>query len=76
MGEISLTSVVKVGENDRLFGSITTHTISDLLKEQGYEISHRKITIEEPIKELGVYEIAVDLSSGVEARVKVWVVKE
>lgn len=74
--KISLTSVVKVGEDDRFFGSVTTHTISDLLKEKGYDINHRKIKIDEPIKELGVFEVGIDLGSGVDAKVKVWVVKE
>ena len=76
MEKISLTTAVKVGEDDRLFGSVTTQTISDLLKEKGYEINHRKIIINELIKELGVYEVGIDLGFGVEARVKLWVVKE
>jgi len=74
--KISLTAVVKVGDDGKLFGSVSSHTISDLLKEKGFEYNHRKIKIEEPIKELGVYEVGVDLGAGVEARIKVWVVKE
>ena len=74
--KISLTAAVKVGEDDKLFGSITTHTISDLLREKGYEINHRKVVIDEPIKELGVYEVGIDIGFGVDARVKIWVVKE
>ena len=74
--KISLTAAVKVGEDDKLFGSVTTHTVSDLLKEKGYEINHRKINIDEQIKELGVFEIGIDLGFSVEARVKIWVVKE
>ncbi len=74
--KISLTAAVKVGEDGKLFGSVTTHTISDLLKDQGYEINHRKVSIEEQIKELGVFEVSVDLGYSVSATVKVWVVKE
>ncbi|MHB9030447.1 MAG: 50S ribosomal protein L9 [Candidatus Latescibacterota bacterium] len=74
--KISLTVAVKVGEDDRLFGSVTTHTIADLLKEKNYEINHRKIILSEPIKELGVYEIGIDLAPGIEAKIKLWVVKE
>jgi len=74
--KISLTAAVKVGEEDRLFGSVTSHTIAALLKEKGYEFNHRKINIAENIKELGIYEINVDLGYGVEANLKVWVVKE
>ena len=74
--KISLTAAVKVGEDDRLFGSVTSQTIADLLKEKGYDINHRKITLEEPIKELGVFEASVQLETEVDARIKVWVVKE
>ena len=74
--KISLTTVVKVGEDERLFGSVTSHTIADLLKEKGYDINHRKILLEEPIKQLGVFEIGIELASGVVATIKLWVVKE
>ncbi len=74
--KISLTAVVKVGDDGKLFGSVTNQTISELLKEKGYDYSHRKITIEETIKELGVFEAKIEFFQGVEASVKVWVVKE
>jgi large subunit ribosomal protein L9 len=74
--KISLTVAVKVGEDDKLFGSVTSLMIADLLREKGYDFNHRKIEIEEPIKELGVYEVAIHLAPEISARVKVWVVKE
>ncbi len=74
--KISLTAVAKVGDDGKLFGSITTQTISDLLKEAGYDYNHRKISIAEPIKELGVFEADIDIFQGVKATVKVWVVRE
>ena len=74
--KISLTAAVKVSEEGHLYGSVNTQTIADLLKLQGYEINHRKIDIEDSIKELGVYEAKIDLSHNVLATVKVWVVKE
>jgi large subunit ribosomal protein L9 len=74
--KISLTAVAKVGDDGKLFGSITSQTLSDLLKEAGYDYNHRKITIAEPIKELGVFEAEVDIFQGVKATVKVWVVRE
>ena len=74
--KISLTAVVKVGDDGKLFGSVSSNTISELLKEKGYDFNHRKIVIEEPIKELGVYETKIHLPQNVEATVKVWVVKE
>ncbi len=74
--KVSLTTAVKVGEDEKLFGSVTALNIADLLKEKGFDINHRKILLDEPIKELGVYEVGVDLAPGVEAKVKLWVVKE
>jgi len=74
--KISLTSVVKVDDEGKLYGSVTSHTISDLLKEKGYDFNHSKIMIDEAIKELGVYEARIELVHGVEAIIKVWVVKE
>lgn len=74
--KISLTAVVKVGDDDQLFGSVTTQTIADLLAEKGYKFNHRKIQLDEPIKELGVFEAAVNLYQDVAATIKIWVVKE
>lgn len=72
----SLTAQVRVGEEDRLFGSVTAQNIADLLKEQGHEIDRRAIQLEEPIRALGVYNVDVQLAPGVKATVKLWVVKE
>ncbi len=72
----SLTAQVRVGEGDRLFGSVTTQNVADLLKEQGHEIDRRMIMLEEPIRELGVYNIEIRLHPEVTATVKLWVVKE
>ena len=74
--KVSLTASVSVGEEDRVFGSVTAQTISDLLKEKGYEVDKRKILLDEPIKALGIYTISVKLHTDVEAKVRVWVVKE
>ena len=72
----SLTAQVRVGEEDRLFGSVTAQNIADLLKEQGHEVDRRTIELEEPIRALGVYTVPVKLHASVTAQVKVWVVKE
>lgn len=73
---VSLTAVEKMSDEGRLFGSVTSQTISDLLKEKGYDIASRKIMLEEPIKELGVYEVKVSLFQDITATLKLWVVKE
>ena len=72
----SLTAQVRVGEGDRLFGSVTSQNVVELLKEQGHEVDRRMIELEEPIRELGVYNIKIRLHSEVAATVKLWVVKE
>jgi large subunit ribosomal protein L9 len=72
----SITAQVKVGEEDRLFGSVTAQNIAELLDEKGYEIDRRAIHLEDPIRELGVYNIDVRLHPEVAAAVKLWVVKE
>jgi large subunit ribosomal protein L9 len=72
----SLTVQVKVGEGERLYGSVTAQNIADLLKEQGHDVDRRSIELEEPIRALGVYNVPVQLHTGVKATVKLWVVKE
>lgn len=73
---VSITATVAVGEEDRVFGSVTAQTIAGLLKDKGYEIDKKKILLEEPIKALGVYTVPLKLHQDVEGKVKVWVVKE
>ena len=46
------------------------------MKEKGYDIDKRKIHIEEPIKALGIYSVTIKLQSEVEAKIRVWIVKE
>jgi len=76
MKDLSLTFQVKVGEEDRLYGSVSAADIAEEVSKHGFEIDRRRILLEEPIKQLGVYTIQVGLHSGVNAEVKVWVVKE
>jgi large subunit ribosomal protein L9 len=73
---VSITATVAVGEEDRVFGSVTTQAIAQLLKEKGFEIDKKKILLDEPIKALGVYTIPIKLHHNVQGKVKVWVVKE
>ena len=71
----SLTVKVLVGQDDKIFGAVTSQVIADLLAEKGIEVDRRKIQIDEPIKSLGVYEVPIKLHTDIEAKVKVWVVK-
>ena len=74
--KISVTAAVAVGDEDKVFGSVTAQNIADLLKEKGFDIDKRKISLDEPIKALGVYNVPIKLHSDVEAQIRLWVVKE
>ena len=63
-----------VGEDDRMFGSVTTRDIVKQLEVAGLEIDPRKVKLDEPARALGKYEVEVDLSAGVSATLKFWVV--
>ena len=72
----SCTIAVEAGEDDKLFGSVTSQDIHRAFETEGLVIEKRKIILEEPIKKLGVYNIPVKLHPEVTAEVKVWVVKK
>jgi large subunit ribosomal protein L9 len=74
--KLSITLQMKVGEDEKLFGSVTAQMVADALKEKGFEIDKRIIDLEEPIKALGIYTVNVKLAQGVAGKVKVWVVRE
>jgi len=76
LNTLSITSVVKAGENEKLFGSVTSADIVELLKKEGHEIEKKKIVLSEPIKSLGVYTIPIKLHPEVQASIKLWVVSE
>jgi large subunit ribosomal protein L9 len=63
-----------VGEDEKLFGSVTNRDIADQLKKANLELDHRWIHLEHPIKALGKYEVPVRLAAGVVATLKFWVV--
>jgi large subunit ribosomal protein L9 len=73
--KVPCTIPVKVGEEDRIFGSVTSQDIAEFLKKEGYDVDKRAVRLEEPIRQLGVYTVAIDLHKDVTAQLKVWVVK-
>lgn len=74
--DVTLEFLRKVGENDTLFGSVTTIDIAGALHERGYEIDRRKIVLHEPIKMLGEFQVPVKLYRDVKAEMKVVVARE
>ncbi|MEK6649919.1 MAG: 50S ribosomal protein L9 [Bacteroidota bacterium] len=74
--KISVTLSVKVGEDDKLFGSVTSQMIADALAEKSITLDKRQIELEDTIKSLGIYDVPVKLSAGVTGKIKVWIVRE
>jgi large subunit ribosomal protein L9 len=73
---LSCTFARNVGESGKLFGSVTSMDIEAFLKEKGLEIDRKKILLEEPIKNLGMFTVGIKLQPDVTAHLKVWVVQE
>jgi large subunit ribosomal protein L9 len=76
LGAVAITISQKAGENDQLFGSVTSKDIAEALEKQGYTIERRKIVLDEPIKTLGEFKVPIRLHREVTAEVTVHVVKE
>src|SRR5262245_13637431 len=76
IAQTALTIPKKVGENDVLFGSVTTGEIAELLAAKGIDIDRRKIVLDEPIKSLGSHQVPVRLHKDVTAQVSLEVVRE
>ncbi|TMQ62354.1 MAG: 50S ribosomal protein L9 [Candidatus Eisenbacteria bacterium] len=76
LAQISLQFSVEAGEDDQLYGSVTAHEIQDALSAKGHTIERKNVRLPEPIKSLGVFEIAIHLYEDIEAPVKVWVVRK
>jgi large subunit ribosomal protein L9 len=72
---VRLSASVQVGEEDRMFGSVTAADVAELLKERGIEVDRRKIQIEEPIKYLGEYQVPIKLHKDVMVTITLDVVK-
>jgi large subunit ribosomal protein L9 len=76
LGKLSITIKMNVGEDDKLFGSVTSQMIADAVAEKGITLDKRNIELEDSIKSLGIYDVPVKLKGGVTGTVKVWVVRE
>ena len=76
MTGVSITIAQKAGEQDQLFGSVTSKDIAELLEKQNYHIDRRKIQLAEPIRQLGEFKVPVRLHRDVTAEITVNVVRE
>ena len=76
MADVSVTISQKAGENDQLFGSVTSKDIAEALEKQGYTIERRKIVLDEPIRTLGDFKVPLRLHREVATEIAVHVVKD
>ncbi|MFH1848402.1 MAG: 50S ribosomal protein L9 [Candidatus Omnitrophota bacterium] len=76
LSALSCTVPVKVGESDKLFGSVTSDAIHRALEAEGITVDKKQIMLDEPIKKLGIYNVSIKLHPEVTSSCKVWVVKE
>lgn len=76
LADVSCTIAVQVGEEDKLYGSVTSADIARSLADQGHDVDKKQVLLAEPIKQLGVYTVDIRLHREVSAPIKVWVVKE
>ncbi len=75
LSKVEITIEVKVGDEEKMFGSITNKDIHKELIDKGFEIEKNQISIEEPIKALGIYHINVKISKDINSDVKLYVIK-
>jgi large subunit ribosomal protein L9 len=73
--QVSLTFSARVGDEGKLFGSVTATDIAHQLAEQGFTIEKRQVDLHEPIRTLGVYRVPIRLHADVKPEIKVWVIK-
>ncbi|MFP4459204.1 MAG: 50S ribosomal protein L9 [Candidatus Zixiibacteriota bacterium] len=73
---LSVDIPVEIGDEDQIFGTVSETMIADAVKEKGFEIDKKKIILEDPIKSLGVYNVALKLFDDIEPKIRVWVVRK
>lgn len=76
LSELQISIAMKVGEEGKLYGSVTNQMVADELVLKGYAVDKKHIIIDEPIRSLGVFSVKVKLFTDVVANLKVWVISE
>lgn len=76
LGEASVTIEGRANAEGHLFGSVTTMQIAAALRDKGIHVDDKQVRLDQPLKEIGVYDVAIHLHATVEATVKVWVVQQ
>ncbi len=73
---VSCTISVKTGESGKMFGSVTSEDIVQVMKKEGIDLDKKNILLPEPIKELGSFSVEVKVYSQLKGKIRIWVVKE
>ena len=76
LGEASVTIEGRANAEGHLFGSVTAMQIAGALRDKGVPVEEKHVRLEQPLKEIGVYDVPIQLHATVEATVKVWVVQQ
>jgi large subunit ribosomal protein L9 len=76
LSKVSCTVTVEVNDLDKLYGSVTDAEIVHALEVEGFTVDKKKIVLEKPIEELGIFEVGVNLHPEVTAKIRVWVAKK
>ena len=76
LSQVSVTIPVESREEDKIFGSVGAADIAAALKQEGHDIDKKNILLENPIKEIGAFNVEVKVHRDVTAKIKVWVVKK
>jgi len=76
LAEASVTIEGRANAEGHLFGSVTNSNVAAALREKGLAVEDKQVRLENPLKEIGVYDVAVHLHADVESKVKVWVVQQ
>jgi large subunit ribosomal protein L9 len=75
LSNLEITIEVQVGEEDKMFGSISSNDIHKSITSKGFEINQDSINLEKPIKALGIYKIDINVTKKIKSTVKVYVIK-
>ncbi len=76
LDSLTLTIPQKVGDQDKLFGAVTSEDIVEALKREGFSVDRKKVLLDEPIKSLGIFTVPVKFLPDVEATIRVHITKE
>ena len=75
LSKVEITIEVKIGEEEKMFGSITNKDIHKALIDKGFELDKNQISINEPIKALGIYHITINIAKEITSDVKLYVIQ-